>query len=566
MAKMLYVDPDEEITELVERIRSAGDEADLVFIFPSHARALLSPLNLRLLQQYSRSNLKSTAIVSGDPRVQGLAREAGFATFASVQAYERGVEVMRPPTDGAAGNGAAAVEAADAEPLDDPWTDPVPPVAPPGSRRPRAALPGLPRGTERRRLYMVAGGIFLVGFLLLFLVAPSAKVTITLKATPVELSKQIQGTSDPSSAQGPDRVLTRAVTDDESQPFQAKPTGQKQIQAVAATGGIVLTTDEPFPFCASNGFPRGTEFSTSGSKPVKFVVSQDTTNTPDGQYCVPAATAGTPVSSSPPIPVTAESTGASGNVAAGAITQWLPPPNSPPGTTTGNPCGPQDQPGRRCDLGVTNPASTGGGIDQHTVVVVSDTDFKSFNDQVAQLKQQLNDKARKAMQDKAQGDIFAIDPSQQGLTLQTSVAPPLPNNGDEYKETTVTVTVRGRAAAYNPDDVRRVFTGDLSSQIPQGETLVEQHLTGPDIQQASDDGTVVFSIRGTGFSQPIVDLNKLKETFTGQGQDAVGRKVRSEFGDQAATSISRSIPFFVLPFFSSRISVDVRVVAEGSSG
>src|ERR1700758_3161802 len=118
MAKMLYVDPDEEITELVDRIRAAESEKDLVFIFPSHARVLLSPLNLRLLQQYSRSNLKNTAIVSGDPRVQGLAREAGFATYASVQAYERGVQVMRPATDGAAaGDGAAAADL-EPEPLD----------------------------------------------------------------------------------------------------------------------------------------------------------------------------------------------------------------------------------------------------------------------------------------------------------------------------------------------------------------------------------------------------------------------------------------------------------------
>jgi hypothetical protein len=271
------------------------------------------------------------------------------------------------------------------------------------------------------------------------------------------------------------------------------------------------------------------------------------------------------VSSSPPIPVTAESTGAGGNVPAGSINQWLPPPNSPPGTTTGNPCGAQDQPGRRCDLAVSNPAATGGGVDAHTVVVVSDQDLQSFKQQADQLKQQLTDKARKTMQERAQGDVFAIDPSQQGLTLSTDVNPPLPNSGDEYKETMITVTVHGRAAAYNPDDVRKVFSNDLSAQIPQGETLVEQHLTGPDIQQASDDGTVVFSIRGTGFSQPIVDLNKLKETFTGQGEDSVVRKVRSEFGDQASTGISRTIPFFVLPFFASRISVDVRVVAEGSS-
>ena len=371
MAKMLYVDPDEEITELVERIRAAGDDPDLVFIFPSHARVLLSPLNLRLLQQYSRSNLKSTAIVTGDPRVQGLAREAGFATYASVQAYERGVQVMVPTTGAANGDGVAAGAAADlaAEALDDDtWADPVPPPLPPGAHRPRGGAPRPSLGQDRRRLYMVAGGIFVVGFLLLFLVAPSAKVTITLKATPVELTKQIQGTSDPSSAQGPDRVLTKAVTDDENQQFDAKPTGQKQIQAVAASGGIVLTTDEPFPFCASNGFPRGTEFSTGGGKPVKFVVSADTTNTPDGQYCVPAATGGAPVSSSPPIPVTAEATGAAGT---------SPPAASPsgcrrrtaPGTTTGNPgrsdpagpplrsVGDQPRPHRRG----RRPAHRGGG-------------------------------------------------------------------------------------------------------------------------------------------------------------------------------------------------------------
>src|ERR1700758_2378735 len=140
MAKMLYVDPDEEITELVDRIRAAADEKDLVFIFPSHARVLLSPLNLKLLQQYSRSNLKSTAIVSGDPRVQGLAREAGFATYASVQAYERGVQVMRPAPAGVAPVDGAAAAADEIEPFDDTWTDPVPAAPPPGARRPRAAL------------------------------------------------------------------------------------------------------------------------------------------------------------------------------------------------------------------------------------------------------------------------------------------------------------------------------------------------------------------------------------------------------------------------------------------
>src|SRR3981081_80413 len=96
MSKVLYIEPDDEIPDLVEKIRRSGEEQDLVFVLPHRTKVLQSSLNLRLLQQYSRSFVKRTAIVSGDPRVQQLAKSAGFPTYASVQAYERGVEVVRP--------------------------------------------------------------------------------------------------------------------------------------------------------------------------------------------------------------------------------------------------------------------------------------------------------------------------------------------------------------------------------------------------------------------------------------------------------------------------------------
>src|SRR5258706_2975516 len=101
MSKVLYIEPDDEITDLVEKIRRSGEEQDLVFVLPHRTKVLQSPLNLRLLQQYSRSFVKHTAIVSGDPRVQAMAKSAGFPTYASVQAYERCVEVVRPhaPTE-----------------------------------------------------------------------------------------------------------------------------------------------------------------------------------------------------------------------------------------------------------------------------------------------------------------------------------------------------------------------------------------------------------------------------------------------------------------------------------
>src|SRR4030081_3781083 len=98
MSRVLYVEFDDEITELVARIRASGEEAALVFVLPNRARVLQSILNLRLLQQYSRSFMKRTSIVSGDPRVQQLARDAAFPVYASVAAFERGGQPLPPLT------------------------------------------------------------------------------------------------------------------------------------------------------------------------------------------------------------------------------------------------------------------------------------------------------------------------------------------------------------------------------------------------------------------------------------------------------------------------------------
>src|SRR5258708_32838751 len=110
MSKVLYVEPDDEIPDLVEKIRRSGEEGELVFVLPHRGNVLQSPLNLRLLQQYSRSFVKTSAIVSGDPRGQQLAKRAGLPTYAPVPAHEPAVPVGRPPPPVRAPGRAAAHE------------------------------------------------------------------------------------------------------------------------------------------------------------------------------------------------------------------------------------------------------------------------------------------------------------------------------------------------------------------------------------------------------------------------------------------------------------------------
>ena len=566
MSKVLYIEPDDEITDLVEKIRRSGEEQDLVFVLPHRTKVLQSPLNMRLLQQYSRSFVKRTAIVSGDPRVQKMAKEAGFPTFASVQAYERGVEVVRPHTpvepfpeeeDGHAPGMTAIGTAAAGTAVAEAWAHAPAAERVESLQRPDRVLPPrrttgptpLPkRGRDRRRaMYYLAGAVFLVGLLLLFLVAPSATVTITLTATPISSSNPIQGTTDANLAGSPDHVLTIVASADETNQFQAKPTGQKTLPATAASGNVVLQTD--LKNVADFTVPKGTEFDSNTTPQIKFYATQDTVvhfGDPDQNG----------ISTSNPIPVQDGKPEAAGNLPAGTITQW-----------PGNPCGPDGQYKGVCapsDLTVSNPAPTTGGADAKQVTTASANDVQGWQQQVTTLKQQLGDKVKADMAGKAgNGKMPALDPGGSGQTISYDITP-LPKADDQYQPTTITVTVHGKGAYYDPSAVKQVALADLNSQKAAGEQLAPgATVPEPKITQASDDGTVIFSEPVSGYSEPVIDVQGLKDKFAGHSQSDVKSLAKETIGSSVQdVQIDQHIPFFVLPFFSSRIEVKQNVIQK----
>ena len=572
MSKVLYIEPDDEITDLVEKIRRSGEEQELVFVLPHRTKVLQSSLNLRLLQQYSRSFVKHTAIVSGDPRVQQLAKSAGFPTFASVQAYERGVEVVRPhpaadplppldeeengaSADRLGGFGAAAagagVAATFTEPAWAPAVDrPESPVrtldrAMPPRRTGPTALPK--RGRDRRRaLYFLAAAVFVVGLLLLFLVAPSATVTLTLSATQVSANNPIQGTTDANLSASPDHILTAVETTDQSASFQAKPSGQKTLPATAATAQLVLQTD--LKNVADFTIPKGTEFDTSGSPQLKFYATADTVvhfGDPDSSG----------KATSNQVPVQDGTPEGQGNAGANTITQW-----------PGNPCGPNGQYKGICsssDLTVTNPAAAAGGADAKQVVTANAGDLAGWTKQIDDLKAQLTDKAKKDLDAKAgAGKQVAVDPGGSGLTISYDL-PPLPKQDEQFATTNMNVAVHGKGAYYSPADVKKIALDDLNAQVPKDQALADKpNIPEPKVSQASDDGTVIFTVSASGFSQPIVDVQGLKSRFTGQSQTEVKRIAREVIGSPLKeATVDQHIWFFVLPYFSGRIEV-VQIVGK----
>src|SRR6202162_421586 len=101
MPAVVIARADDEIVDLIDRVRSSAD-LDVGLVVPTSSRALQTPLNVRLLAQFSHQSGRRTSIVTEDPRVQQLARANGLQVYGSVPAFERGIELAGPRMGGAA--------------------------------------------------------------------------------------------------------------------------------------------------------------------------------------------------------------------------------------------------------------------------------------------------------------------------------------------------------------------------------------------------------------------------------------------------------------------------------
>jgi Baseplate J-like protein len=353
--QLLYLEPDDEITSVVRRLRGA-DAGRVILVAPGRSRATSSVVALRLLARTASEAGRSVALVA-DAGTRALAGEAGIAAFGSVAEAtspspvpaetivpaRAPIHVVRGVS---AGRGKAPTSLPATDGLEETMAVHVPP--PPAAAR---------RRTERRPPSRLAA--ILMAALLVLLVAggaaalPAATVTIT----PV------------SQAIGP-RTYTVTV------PIAGYATGTTEIkQAGTATGtkhDLVAATGSVTFYNYSYVYvqvPAGTQVSAGGSV---FFTTDATVTAPPGSL----------TGSDPPIApgqisvaVTAVEPGLTGNLAAEAIDRVENKSIDRYLQGFGN------QRGRR----VSNPEATTGGDDTSHPVV----DQKDVDDAVAALRTQL---------------------------------------------------------------------------------------------------------------------------------------------------------------------------------
>jgi hypothetical protein len=578
MSKLLYVEPNDEITDLVDRIRRAEGERDLVFVLSPEGKALRSALDVQLLMQYTRGFQKRIALVTPDPKVQALAIRTGFATFPSVAKFEQGEAL----TAAQALAHPAAISTTRPQPLAP--TGPAALPAQPGSqtsvpRRPPEALAaagaggsqlgGWWRSANARRWTIGAGAaIFVVGVLAVLLLLPSATLTVGVQAHELTDNVTLQGTVGGNSSVL-DVVSTKSLTTpSESGQFTVTPSGTQVLPPTPATGNLYLCWVYQGPKGAAPSSPQPLTFVGNAQPDFEVVGSSigfSSTNTSQGgtfsvSECPSTSNPQASSSTSDPVAVQAnsKSTGTQGNLASGMQWDWT---NQPATACLGTApfCG------TNFIIYEANPAAMSGAKNSTNQTIFTSSDVASAQQQEQQIAATEQAKAEQDLKTQAGSGVIAQDSGGNGIQLTTK-DPVLPTVGQAGSAETLTVSVTGSATSYTQAAARAAVLADLKSKVPSdGELLADPKLGNIQVVAAAPGGTLTLSSNAVGYWAPTLDLSPYRSKVTFMSPGAARSFLLAQLPGASTVTVHQS-PFGLpwLPLLSSRIQI-LRESLGGSS-
>jgi hypothetical protein len=507
----IYVETEEEIPEVVERMRQSSGE-DTMLVLPIRSRIGQSRFNFQLLRNYASRMGKNVTVVCDDPAVQKMASESGFSVFGAVGVQGEGI-----PSE------------PEEEPLPRRWWQRgrSAPVTHIGIAAPTKLI--TKTATEMRPgrflLYVAAATLFVVGLFAIVIYVPSASITLVAQAQPfTQHAVEIQAQPGKATI----RVRADTVSTSNSQGF--KTTGLVQVRLAPAFGSVTYTNNQSQPNCPRDGcnsagmvVPRGQRLDDSQDG----IVFAQTTSNFQGGVLVPwggAATAS----------VIAVVPGTSGNVGNGAITTI-------------------EQCGNSCGLSVTNAQATGGGTNASSTPSMTVFDFDAARAELEQeLRQTIAQKitaATKANEKLSATMIFGAP------QFSTDHAP-----GDKVASFNATMSLQGEGDFYVDSDVQKAFQTYLAQRVPNNEQL----LTEAPIQvsyrilSATKGGNLTFVGDASAFVAPKLDMAKIRSQVVGR-PFAQARFYLQSLNVKSVTVKEQPITLPLMPFLADRISIHYQV-------
>jgi hypothetical protein len=470
----IYVETEEEVPEVVERLRRQGGE-DTMLVLPMRSRIGQSRFNFQLLRNYASGMGKRITVVCDDPAVQKMAAESGFPVFGAVGPQGEGI-----PS-----------EAEAVAPVRKWWQSRrKAPSTHVGVAAPRKLL--TKSATElkpgRFLLYVTAASLLLVGLFAAFVYVPSASVTLIAQAVPFT-AKDVELQAQP--AKGSIHVRSVSVNRSNSQGF--KTTGTIDVPLAPAIGQVTYTNACTPPA----GPPRPGLTVFSGQR----LLNSDglTFAQTSGNVTIPWKTGGQSGVLSG-VNIEAVKPGAAGNVGSGTISGYKAFVDS-----QGNPDNPFS-----C-FTVDNPQATGGGTDASSTPVMTEADFDAGR---AQLEQELHQAIAQQLSTSGQAgeklsETIIFGPPQYTTDHQ-------PN--DHVPSFSGTMTVNGEGDFYTDSDVQKAFQTYLSQRVPTNLQL----LTESPIQvqyrilSATGGGNLTFVGTASAYVAPRLDEGTIRSQIVGR--------------------------------------------------
>jgi len=505
----IYVETEEEIPEIVERLRrSSGEDAMLVLPLRSHLGQ--SRFNFQLLRNYASRMGKRVTVVCDDPAVQKMAAESGFPVFGAVGDMGEGIP-SEPET----------------EPAPKPWwrrggTAPVTHV---GIAAPTKLI--TKSATEMRPgrflLYVAAVALLIVGLLATVVYVPSASITLLAPAVPFS-QKAVEIQAQPGKP--PIKVRAAVISRSESQGF--KTTGAIRVLLAPATGTVIYTNNCHQGSNEGAGLvvPRGQRLlNTDG------LTFAQTSNRYQGGVLVPWE-GGTALAG-----VIAVTPGTSGNVGSGTINQIL---------SSQYDC-----------LGVSNPQATGGGTNASNTPVMTVQDFDAAR---AVLEQELRQSiAQQIAASKKAGETLSETMIFGAPQFSTDHQP-----SDKVGVFNGTMTLQGEGDFYLDADVRKAFQAYLAQRVPNNQQLLTESAIQVDyrILSATKGGNLVFVGDAAAFVAPKLDMDKIRSEVVGRPL-AQARFYLQGLNVRSVTIREQPMTLPLMPLLGERISIHY-VVEQGA--
>lgn len=574
--KQIYLEPDEEITSVIEKIGAEGD-GSVALVVPKNSSLFQSLVNLKLLAKEAKNLQKEVVIISGNKIGMRLAKQVGVPTYASLGAIANspqqpvksivgeepatvdttidGVPVrqynpnrpvttettpvaedvedeLEPPSE------QEAIEVEDkvitvTTPSSDESTDEKQPDA---EEQPKEAddssLPpivtrvGAPRASEPFKFpwkaALIALGLLLILTIVTFFLLPKATVTVVLPAEPV--SDTLLLAVQTETAEG--AVKGSVVTSEQSSSTTITATGKKDIGS-KATGTISITNKYRDGSGAGKDqtFAAGTKATDVSTKKVftlnnSVTVSRVTFNPNNGQ----------PIYDTKTVKVTAVEPGESYNIPKSSFTL----------------AGALDN-----TVIESTEAFLGGLTKQITVLSQQDLDTA-----VAAAKAELETKARADLAEKAKGLLILPDAVWQTVKEQTTDK----KVDEEAQSVNLTLKIEFASLAFEKKLVDDQFKTKLSSTLTETQELVFEDGKEPTIttKGITDDKTkLTIEVAGSGYKVEKIDKATIARSVKNKSVDSAKNSIVETYkADSVEISISPSWWIARLPLLEGAIRVE----------